>query len=180
VTDSSRSDIPIGSVLVSIDSKDAHTLCNETITKLLQQPNRSFNFELDKIQKFLKKCLEANNIYASREGQNNKLIVTQSSRSDVPIGTVIVSIDCKDVQALCNETISKLLQQPNRFFEFDILIQKCLEANNIYASRKGQNNKLIVTQSVTSQHILYYCTYYSVSFTCSVHCTYYTYCTLYI
>ena len=31
---------------------------------------------------------------------------------------------------------------------------------------------------VTSQHILYYCTYYSVSFTCTVHCTYYTYCTL--
>jgi len=34
--------------------------------------------------------------------------------------------------------------------------------------------------SVTSQHVLYYCTYYSVSFTCAVHCTYYTYCTLYI
>jgi len=33
---------------------------------------------------------------------------------------------------------------------------------------------------VTSQHILYYCTYYSVSFTCTVHCTHYTYCTLYI
>ena len=33
---------------------------------------------------------------------------------------------------------------------------------------------------VTSQHILYYCTYYSVSLTCTVHCTYYTYCTLYI
>ena len=32
---------------------------------------------------------------------------------------------------------------------------------------------------VTSQHILYYCTYYSVSFTCTVHYTYYTYCTLY-
>jgi len=32
---------------------------------------------------------------------------------------------------------------------------------------------------VTSQHILYYCTYYSVSFTCTVHCTYYIYCTLY-
>ena len=25
--------------------------------------------------------------------------------------------------------------------------------------------------SVTSQHILYYCTYYSVSLTCTVHCT---------
>jgi hypothetical protein len=25
--------------------------------------------------------------------------------------------------------------------------------------------------TVTSQHILYYCTYYSVSFTCTVHCT---------
>ena len=36
------------------------------------------------------------------------------------------------------------------------------------------------TGTVTSQHILYYCTYYSVSFTCTVHCTYYTYFTLYI
>jgi hypothetical protein len=27
---------------------------------------------------------------------------------------------------------------------------------------------------VTSQHILYHCTYYSVSLTCAVHCTYYT------
>jgi hypothetical protein len=34
-------------------------------------------------------------------------------------------------------------------------------------------------ETVTSQHILYYCTYYSVSFTCTVHCTYFIYCTLY-
>ena len=27
---------------------------------------------------------------------------------------------------------------------------------------------------VTSQHVLYYCTYYSVSLTCTVHCTYST------
>ena len=37
-----------------------------------------------------------------------------------------------------------------------------------------------VATVVTSQHVLYYCTYYSVSFTCTVHCTYYIYCTLYI
>jgi hypothetical protein len=34
--------------------------------------------------------------------------------------------------------------------------------------------------TVTSQHVLYYCTHYSVSFACTVHCTYYIYCTLYI
>ena len=33
---------------------------------------------------------------------------------------------------------------------------------------------------VTSQHVLNYCTYYSVSLTCTVHCTYCIYCTLYI
>ena len=33
--------------------------------------------------------------------------------------------------------------------------------------------------TVTSQHILYYCTYYSVSLTFTVHCTYSTYRTLY-
>ncbi len=44
------------------------------------------------------------------------------------------------------------------------------------ASSSSQRN----TMFVTSQHVLYYCTYYSVSFTCTVHCTYYTYCTLYM
>ena len=33
---------------------------------------------------------------------------------------------------------------------------------------------------MTSQHVLYYCTYYSVSLTCTVHFTYCIYCTLYI
>jgi hypothetical protein len=37
-----------------------------------------------------------------------------------------------------------------------------------------------VAKCVTSQHILYYCTYYSVSLSCTVYCTYYAYCTLYI
>ena len=34
------------------------------------------------------------------------------------------------------------------------------------------NEEVTETLTVTSQHILYYCTYYSVSFTCNVHCTY--------
>jgi hypothetical protein len=51
----------------------------------------------------------------------------------------------KDVHRLCNETIAQFLQQPNRCFEIDIdIIQKCLQANSIYASRKGQNNNIIV------------------------------------
>ena len=33
---------------------------------------------------------------------------------------------------------------------------------------------------MTSQHVLYYCTYNSVSLTCTVHCRYCIYCTLYI
>ena len=33
---------------------------------------------------------------------------------------------------------------------------------------------------VTSPHVRYYCTYYIVSLTCTVHCTYCIYCTLYI
>jgi hypothetical protein len=40
--------------------------------------------------------------------------------------------------------------------------------------------EVIEVAAVTSQHVLYYCTYYSVSFSCTVHCTYYIYCTLYI
>ena len=90
--------------MASIDSKDVHTLCNDTIAQLLQQPNRSFEFDIDLIQK----CLQANSIYASRKGQNNELIVTHSSRSDIPLGTVVLSIDCKYVHTLCNDTIAQL------------------------------------------------------------------------
>ena len=48
--------------------------------------------------------------------------------------------------------------------------------NNTIAINK---HNIIIIDGVTSQHILYYCTYYSVSFTCTVHCTYYIYRTLY-
>lgn len=71
-----------------------------------------------------------------------------SSHESIPVSSVVLSIDSKGEHKLCNETITKLLQQPNRNFQFDIYtIQNCLQANSIYASRKGRHNKLILTHS---------------------------------
>ena len=110
VTHSNRSDISIGTVLINIDSYYVHELCNERIIKLLLEPNRTFQFDMDIIQK----CLQANSIYALRNGNSNEVIVTHSSRSNIPIGTVLLKIDSHDVHELNNESIYKLLLQPNR------------------------------------------------------------------
>ena len=94
VTHSNRSDISIGTVLINIDSYYVHELCNERIIKLLLEPNWTFQFDMDIIQK----CLQANSIYALREGKNNEVIVTHSNRSDISIGTVLIYIDSYFVQ----------------------------------------------------------------------------------
>jgi len=39
------------------------------------------------------RCLEANSIYASRKGKSKELIVTHSTKSGIPIGTVFIKID---------------------------------------------------------------------------------------
>ena len=51
VTHNKRSDISIGTVLINIDFHFVHELCNERICKLLLEPNRSFQFDMDIIQK---------------------------------------------------------------------------------------------------------------------------------
>ena len=51
VTHSNRSDISIGTVLINIDSNFVNELSNERIIKLLLQPNRTLNFDMDIIQK---------------------------------------------------------------------------------------------------------------------------------
>ena len=94
-------------------NKDVHRLCNETIAQFLQQPNRCFEFDIDVIEK----CLQANSIYASRKGLNNILIVTHSSRSDIPIGNILAKFDFNNVDKLNNEDLIRLLQLPNRIIE---------------------------------------------------------------
>ena len=144
VTHSNRSDISIETVLINTDSYYVHELCNQRIIKLLLEPNRTFHFDMDIIQK----CLQANLIYALRGGKGNKVIVTHSNRSDIPIGIVLKNIDSHFVNDLCNDRITKLLLESNRTFQFDIdIMQKCLQANSIYASRKGKINEVIVTHS---------------------------------
>ena len=130
--------------MISIDSNLVNEFSNERIIKLLLQPNRTLNFDMDIIQK----CLQANSIYALRKEKSNEVIVTHSNRSDILIGTVLIYIDSHFVQELCNERISELLLEPNRTFRFDMdIVQKCLQANSIYALRKGKSNEVIVTHS---------------------------------
>ena len=110
----------------------------EQINEALLYPNCNIVYEFDVINQ----CLEANSIYASRKVTNNEVAVTHSNRSDIPIGTVLKNIE------LSNERITKLLLEPNRTFHFDMdIIQKCLQANSIYALRKGKSNEVIVTHS---------------------------------
>ena len=81
----------------------------------------------------INKCLEANSIYASRKGSSKELIVTHSNKSSISIGTVVLKINSLLVDQLSNESIIRLLQQPNQIMEFNTdIINKCLEANSIY------------------------------------------------
>ena len=114
VTHSNRSDISIGTVLIYIDSYFVQDLCNEKISELLLEPNRTFQFDMD----IIRKCLQANSIYALRKGKSNEVIVTHSNRSNIPIGTVLLKIDSHDVHELNNESIYNLLVQPNRIIQF--------------------------------------------------------------
>ena len=75
--------------------------------------------------------------------------MTHSTNSGILIGSVVVKIDSLLVDQLSNEAIIKYLQEPNRKFEFDTdIINQCLEANSIYALRKGKSKELIVTHNI--------------------------------
>jgi hypothetical protein len=144
VTHSNKSSISIGTVVVKIDSLLVDELSNESIIRLLQEPNRIMEFNTD----IINQCLKANSIYASRKRKSKELIVTHSNKSSISIGTVVVKIDSILVDELSNESIIRLLQEPNRIIEFNTdLINQCLEANSIYASRNGKSKELIVTHS---------------------------------
>ena len=106
VLESNHSRIPMG------QSDFLDTL---KVSEALLFPNCIIIFETDIIHQ----CLEANSIYASRKGKSKELIVTHSTKSGIPIGTVVVKIDSLVVDQLSNEAIIKYLQQPNRSFEFD-------------------------------------------------------------
>ena len=88
--------ILIGSVILYINGIYCDNIKSLEISKALLYRGCNIIYEVDVIRK----CLQANSINASRKGQNNKLIVTHSSRSDISVGTVVVSIDSKDVHTL--------------------------------------------------------------------------------
>jgi hypothetical protein len=66
----------------------------------------------------INQCLKANSFYASRKGKSKELIVTHSTKSGIPIGTVVIKIYSFLVDELSNEAIVTLLQNPNRIMEF--------------------------------------------------------------
>ena len=144
VLESTDSHIPNGSVILFINGIYSDYLDTSKILEMLLFPKCYITYEVDVIDK----CLEANSIYASRKGKSKELIVTHSTKSGIPIGTVVVKVDSLLVDQLSNEAIIKYLLEPNRKFEFDTdIINQCLEANSIYASRKGKSKELIVTHS---------------------------------
>ena len=104
--------ILVGSVIVYVNGAHSDNVNNDQISKALLYPNWNIVYEVDVIHQ----CLQANSIYASRVIRNNKVVVTHSNRSDIPIGTVLISIDSNLVNELSNERIIKLLLQPNRNF----------------------------------------------------------------
>ena len=144
VLESNDSRIPIGSVILFINGIYSDYLDTSKITEALLFPRCNIMYEID----IINKCLEANSIYASRKGNSKELIVTHSNKSTISIGTVVLKIDSLLVDQFSNESIIALLQEPNRIMEFNTdIINQCLEANSIYASRKGNSKELIVTHS---------------------------------
>jgi hypothetical protein len=94
-----------------------------------------------------KLCLRANGISAKKKN-NNIITVLESNHSQIPIGSVILFINGIYSDFLDTLKVSKALLFPNCtiIFETDI-IHQCLEANSIYASRKGKSKELVVTHS---------------------------------
>ena len=109
VLESNHSQIPIGSVILFINGIYSDFLDTLKVSEALLIPNCTIIFETDIIHQ----CLEANSIYASRKGKSKELIVTHSTKSGIPIGTVVVKIDSLLVDQLSNDAIIKYLQQPN-------------------------------------------------------------------
>ena len=114
VKESINPNIVIGSVILFINGIHLDNVNIVQISEALLYPNCKIEYEVDVIRQ----CLEANLIYATRLHYNSKTTVTHSSRSDIPIGTVLVNIDSHYVHELCNERIIKLLLQPNRIIQY--------------------------------------------------------------
>ncbi len=114
VLESTDSHIPNGSVILFINGIYSDYLDTSKILEMLLFPKCNITYEIDVIDK----CLEANSIYASRKGKSKELIVTHSTKSGIPIGTVVIKIDSLLVEQLSNEDIVTLLQKPNRIMEF--------------------------------------------------------------
>ncbi len=114
VLESNHSRIPIGSVILFINGIYSDFLDTLKVSEALLFPNCIIIFETD----IINQCLEANSIYASRKGKSKELIVTHSTKSGIPIGTVVIKIDSLVVDQLSNEDIVTLLQKPDTIMEF--------------------------------------------------------------
>ena len=89
VLESTQSRIPIGSVIFFINGIYSDNLDTLKVSEALLFPNCNIIYETD----IINQCLGANSIFASRKGKSKELIVTHSTNSGIPIGTVVVKID---------------------------------------------------------------------------------------
>jgi len=99
VLESTNIQIHTGSVILSINGIHSDYMDTTQVSNALLYPNCNILFESDVIQQ----CLQANSIYASRKGKSKELIVTHSTKSSIPIGTVVVKIDSLLVDELSND-----------------------------------------------------------------------------
>jgi len=113
-------------------------MTNEDIYKCLIKPNAEIIVIPSDSDRSNKLCLEANGIIA-KKNNHKKIIVVESINPNILIGSVILYINGIHYDNIKTSEISKALlyRSCKIIYEVDV-IRKCLQANSIYASRKGQ------------------------------------------
>ena len=122
-------------------------MTNRQIHSALIKPNAEIIVLPSDLKRKNKLCLKANGISAKKQS-NNLITVQESTYSHIPNGSVILFINGIYSDNLDTSKISEMLLFPNCNITYEIdVIHQCLQANSIYASRKGLNKELIVTHS---------------------------------
>ena len=112
--------------------------------KCLIKPNASIIVIPSDTDRRNKLCLKANGICVKKNSLK-KLCVIESINPNIIIGSVIVYVNGVHSDNINLDEVCKALLYPNCniLYEVDV-IHQCLQANSIYASRKRNNNNLVV------------------------------------
>ncbi len=142
-------DIQVKYKIHSINGQSTSTMTNKQIQTALIKPNAEIIVIPSDLKRKQKLCLRANGISAKKKKHN--ITVLESTHVRIPIGWVILYINGIYSDYLDTLKVSDALLFPNCniIYETDI-INQFLDANFIYASRKGKSKELIVTHSTKS------------------------------